>query len=92
MSQHAKSRPGKRMRPVIEKPASLAWLHLMVEDTACYFCNEETRQEVMYGGLLKKVCLTCQETCIEEDDDILDAMSEMLKERKSSTSTTVSKR
>ena len=89
MEQYAESRPGKRRHPVIERPANLAWLHLMVEDTACYFCNDETMQEVMYGGQLKKVCPTCQETCIEEDDDMLDVMSEILKERKFRTSMAV---
>ena len=49
-------------------------------------------QEVMYGGLLKKVCPTCQEMCIEEDDDILDVMSEILKERKSPTSMAIQKK
>ena len=80
---HAKSRPSRKKRPVIERPASLAWLHLMVEDTACSFCSDETTLEVMYGGQLKKVCPECQEMCIEEEDDILDAMSEILRERKS---------
>ena len=74
--------PCKRARPAITKPSSLAWLHLMVEETACYFCNIETMKEVMYGGLLKKVCDQCQRTCIEEDDDILDEMSEILKRQK----------
>ena len=49
-----------------------------MEETACFFCNEETHTEAMYGGLLKRICPVCQQNCIEEDDEMLDSLSEVL--------------